>query len=295
MKKLEKTTQFIMSGDISLAVYHWGQIVADKPSIVLIHGYPDSTEVWNQMAKHLHPEFNVYAYDVRGTGQSDIPKNQSEYAFKYLVQDLSTVISLVSPKQPVHVVGHDWGSLQGWEAVLGDTLKSQIKSYTAMTPSVDHVGWWFKRQWNQGSFQGYRNVVTRAISSGYMAMFQLPLLPELTWRLGLTKIWPSIVGYMENTNAHVDPYQLRNSISGLGLYRENLVQPLRNPSQRKTTIPVHMLVMTKDPFVPSFMSQGMEEWVTDVQYSEVAAGHWGIVSHTQQIANTIKSYIFDKF
>lgn len=141
--------------------------------------------------------------------------------------------------------------------------------------------------------QGYRNVVTRAISSGYMAMFQLPLLPELTWRLGFTKIWPSIVGYIENTDAHrpLINYAIQ-SVSGL--YRENLVQPLLNPSQRKTTIPVHMLVMTKDPFVPSFMSQDMEEWVTDVQYSEVAAGHWGIVSHPQQIMNTIKNYIFDK-
>lgn len=287
----EKIKTYVHSDNICLAAYHWGELTPEKESIIFIHGYPDSAEVWNKLAESLADEFNVIAYDVRGTGLSDIPAHSSEYDFKYLINDLEQVIQAFSPHQPVHLVGHDWGALQGWEVVLGDRLKDKIQSYTALAPSLDHVGWWFKREWSKGSFQGYRNVIQRGISSGYMGIFQIPWIPELVWNLGLAQLWPKWVAKSENTEVQPDPKQLRNGVNGLGLYRQNLIQALSHPTSRTTSIPIHMLVMTQDPFVPKHLSLGMGEWASDIHYTQIESGHWGILSHYAEISKKIRDYI----
>ncbi|MEO3355579.1 alpha/beta fold hydrolase [Acinetobacter haemolyticus] len=291
MNQIEKHKFYVHSGNICLAAYRWGQEDLYKDTIVLIHGYPDSADVWQSVAAFLVPSFNVIAYDVRGAGLSDIPESTAGYAFDLLVQDLAEIIRAVSPDRLVHIVGHDWGALQAWEAVLGDRLKNQIASYTALAPSADHVGWWFQRQLNRRSLQGYFNVFRRLTASSYMAMFQVPVLPELTWHLGLDKAWPKLVGYLEKTKVENSPTQLRNAKGGLGLYRQNLAAPLLSPSSRTTTIPVQMLLMNQDPFVPVSMSKGMDEWVSDIRYTEVSAGHWGILSQPQAVAEKIQQFV----
>ncbi|MGB5886468.1 MAG: alpha/beta fold hydrolase [Acinetobacter venetianus] len=288
MNSLEKTTVYVNSGNICLAAYHWGVLDSKKEMIVLIHGYPDSAEVWEGIAQYLKFDFNVVAYDVRGTGLSDIPFTTQEYDFEYLVQDLSQVISKISPNKPVHLVGHDWGALQAWEAVLDDRLKDQVASYTAMAPSADHMGWWFKRQWAQ---KHYFSVIKRMVSSSYMPMLRIPVLPELTWRLGLHKVWPKAVSFLEKTQISVNSTQVRNAVSGLGLYRQNLLTRLYKPTLRKTSIPVYMLLMNQDPFVPVTLSLGMQEWVDNIEYDEVSGGHWGILSQPHIIAEKIKDFI----
>ncbi|WP_249298757.1 hypothetical protein [Acinetobacter haemolyticus] len=49
--------------------------------------------------------------------------------------------------------------------------------------------------------------------------------------------------------------------------------------------------MNQDPFVPVSMSRGMEEWVSDICYSEVAAGHWGILSQPRAVAEKIQQFV----
>ena len=51
------------------------------------------------------------------------------------------VVDAVSPERPVHLVGHDWGSIQAWAAVTDPSLGDRFASFTSMSgPSLDHVG-----------------------------------------------------------------------------------------------------------------------------------------------------------
>jgi pimeloyl-ACP methyl ester carboxylesterase len=84
MNHFEKTKRYVHSGNICLAAYHWGRLDADRETIVLVHGYPDAADVWQLVAERLAADFNVVAYDVRGTGLSDIPETTQGYAFDYL-------------------------------------------------------------------------------------------------------------------------------------------------------------------------------------------------------------------
>ena len=56
----------VRSGAVSLAVAEAGEPA--RPTVVLIHGYPDTKEVWGPVMERLAPDFHVVAYDVRGAG-----------------------------------------------------------------------------------------------------------------------------------------------------------------------------------------------------------------------------------
>ncbi|ENV08485.1 hypothetical protein F966_03159 [Acinetobacter higginsii] len=276
---------------ISLAVYQWGKASTKHKTIVFIHGYPDSADVWIPIAETLANDFHIVTYDVRGTGASTVPSKAKDYHLDELVADISAVIRATSPNQPVHLVGHDWGALQGWEAVLDDHLKYQIESYTALAPSLDKVGLWFHNLLQENTPQGYLRLSKQLLSSSYMAAFQIPVIPELTWRLGLSWAWPKMVSVLERAPVPTSKTQLKNSINGIGLYRINLVPKLLNPKQRFTSIPVHLIEMTEDPFVPRHFNDGLEAWTSKLTRSEVKAGHWGISSQPTLVANCIKGYL----
>ncbi len=90
--------------------------------------------------------FHVVAYDVRGAGASGVPDEQSDYALPVLIEDMAAVITEVTPDAPVHLVGHDWGSIQGWEAVTRTRLAGRIASFTSISgPPLDHAALWARR------------------------------------------------------------------------------------------------------------------------------------------------------
>ncbi len=50
----------------------WGH--PELPALVLVHGYPDNQEVWEPIIQELIQHFYIVTYDVRGAGQSSVPK-----------------------------------------------------------------------------------------------------------------------------------------------------------------------------------------------------------------------------
>ncbi|MDF2445933.1 MAG: short chain dehydrogenase domain protein [Moraxellaceae bacterium] len=287
-------TQFIRSGDVDLAIHTWGSPGTRKkhrPVVVLVHGYPDSAEVWSGVAEQLAGTCHVVAYDVRGAGLSTAPAGSAAYALKHLVTDLAAVIDAVSPNCPVHLVGHDWGALQGWEALMSAHLQGRIASYTAAAPSLDHVGQWFHRRLQSPTPRKLAEFVGQALGSSYMLAFQLPLLPELTWKLGLGRQWPRLLGLIEGVQTAARPTQVADGYHGLGLYRANLLPRLLRPRPQRTDVPVQLLVMRRDRFVPPHLFDGVEEWAPNLRRTELDAGHWASLSHPQAFAQAITTFV----
>ena len=120
----EHSERTVQSGDVALAVKTWGDPA--RPTVVLVHGYPDNSEVWHEMAPILARDYYVIAYDVRGAGQSSAPKGMRNYTFARLTDDFIAVIDALSPSKPVHLIAHDWGSIQSWEFVTEERLRGRI-------------------------------------------------------------------------------------------------------------------------------------------------------------------------
>ena len=163
---------------VDLAVTELGD--RGRTTVLLVHGFPDTSAVWASVARLLASGgFHVVAYDVRGAGASGVPDKQSDYALPVLIEDMAAVIAEVSPDAPVHLVGHDWGSIQGWEAVTGTRLAGRIASFTSISgPPLDHAALWARRH-RTGHLDDRRVAMRQAAHSWYIAAFHLPLLPEL--------------------------------------------------------------------------------------------------------------------
>ncbi|MFV5342377.1 alpha/beta fold hydrolase [Acinetobacter oleivorans] len=289
---IEKQQRYIQSADVTLSIYEWGTAADNRETLVFIHGYPDEAQIWDELASLLKSDFHIVTYDVRGTGLSGTPLSDAGYHMDYLISDLKTVIEQTSPQQPVHLIGHDLGALQGWEAILDDKLKPYIKSYTALAPSIDHAGMWFKENLNSKELARKFAAIKQMISSSYMLFFNIPIIPELSWYLGLSKIWPQVVSQLEGKKVNPHPHQLKNAVRGLGFYRLNLFKPLINSKKRYTSVPVHVLSMTKDRFVPQHIVDKQDRWVnSSFTRTDIHAGHWGIASHPDLIAMPIRNYI----
>jgi pimeloyl-ACP methyl ester carboxylesterase len=83
----------------------------DGPTLIAVHGYPDNHAVWDALTDELGSRFRVVSYDVRGTGASDQPTERAAYRVDRLVDDLVAVVDAVADGRPVHLIGHDWGSV----------------------------------------------------------------------------------------------------------------------------------------------------------------------------------------
>ena len=80
------------------------------PTVVLVHGWPDSHVLWDGVVPLLADRFRIVRYDNRGVGKSSVPKPVSAYTMAGYADDFAAVIDAVVPGEPVHVLAHDWGS-----------------------------------------------------------------------------------------------------------------------------------------------------------------------------------------
>jgi pimeloyl-ACP methyl ester carboxylesterase len=186
----------VSSGGVALAVYEQG--LSTGPTVVLVHGYPDTHRVWDDVAEALEPDHRVIRYDVRGAGASGAPPDRYGYRLEQLAADLFAVVDAVSPDRPVHLLGHDWGSIQSWEAVTDRAASRRIASFTSISgPCLDHIGHWSRRRLARPTPRHIGQLAAQSLRSWYITAFHLPVLAPATWRLGLAARWGHVLATTE--------------------------------------------------------------------------------------------------
>ena len=275
---------------IQLACKVWG--LPGRPTVVLVHGYPDNSEVWHAVAADLANDFHVVAYDVRGAGDSTAPKGKEGYRLERLSKDFEAVINAVSPQEPVHLVAHDWGSIQSWESVSDARLKGRIASFTSCAgPCLDHVGHWMRARVGRPSLASLQATLAQLVRSWYIYFFHLPLLPSLMWRLGLGKAWPALLRRMEGTTVAPTATQTSDGVNGVLLYRANFIRRLFKPQARLAHAPVQTLVTLGDNYVSPRLSDDLGRWVPLHWRREVRGGHWLPLQKPQLMAAMVREFV----
>jgi pimeloyl-ACP methyl ester carboxylesterase len=283
----------IEGAGLSLALTEHGDPA--RPTVVLVHGFPDTSAVWTPLAALLAPEFHVVTYDVRGAGRSDVPDRRADYALPKLVDDLAAVIEAVSPIDPIHLVAHDWGSIQAWEAVTTDQLAGRFASFTSISgPPIDHAALWSRRQ--RASRSGsFGSSLRQALRSWYIVFFHLPLLPKVMARGTFNqKLWARALHRVEGASTDIDwPASTFGADFGHGveLYRANILQRYRHPTARHTETPVQLIVPLRDRYVTPALLEGLESWTTLMWRREVDAGHWVIRTHPEELAGWVREAV----
>jgi NAD(P)-dependent dehydrogenase (short-subunit alcohol dehydrogenase family)/pimeloyl-ACP methyl ester carboxylesterase len=240
----------------------------DAPTVVLVHGYPDNGSMWDGVVDELSGRFRTVVYDVRGAGESGKPKGRRSYELDQLCRDLAAVVNEVKPAGRVHLLAHDWGSIQAWHTVTGDGLRGRVASFTSISgPSLDHAGAWFRAQLKP-SPRRLAHALTQFLRSGYIAFFQLPLLPELLWRTGVMR---RLIRTFEPAEAAPDT---SDGVHGLQLYRANMLPRLPRPVPRTVDLPVQVLAPTGDKFATTPLQTEIGSWVPDLRVRRVTGSHW---------------------
>ncbi|MFD9065248.1 SDR family oxidoreductase [Kitasatospora purpeofusca] len=286
--------RIVRSGGLPLAVFEQGDPSA--PTVLLVHGYPDTHAVWDDVAADLARDHHVVRYDVRGSGASGVPADRAGYRLEQLAADLFAVADAVSPDRPVHVVAHDWGSLQSWEAVTAPGAEHRLASYTTMSgPCLDHMGFWLRERLRRPTPRHLRQLLSQGAHSWYITAFHLPFLAPGVWRLGLARAWPRVLRDLEGVTPRADhpqPTLRRDAVRGIELYRANMRPALRRPRERPTEVPVQLITLTEDHYVGTYLSEGLERWAPRLTRRTLRATHWSaLLEKGTTVAGLVREHV----
>ncbi|WP_330289448.1 SDR family oxidoreductase [Streptomyces sp. NBC_00576] len=284
----------VRTGGIELCVAESGD-PAD-PTVILVHGYPDTKEVWSEVAARLADRFHVVLYDVRGHGRSTAPRPlRGGFTLEKLTDDFLAVADAVSPDRPVHLVGHDWGSVQSWEFVTVARTEGRIASFTSMSgPSLDHLGHWTKGRLRRPTPRAVAQLLGQGGKSWYVYAMHTPVLPELAWRGPLGKRWPKLLARHErvSTDGYPTDSLRADAANGLWLYRDNVRSRLRRPRMDAYAhAPVQLITPLGDTFLSERLNDGLERWAPRLVRRSLDAKHWIPRTRPDQVAAWIGEFV----
>ncbi|MEV6548854.1 SDR family oxidoreductase [Streptomyces sp. NPDC051597] len=286
--------RWVRTGGIELCVAELGD--PEQPTVVLVHGYPDSKEVWSHVAVQLAERFHVVLYDVRGHGRSTAPVPlRGGFTLEKLTDDFLAVADAVSPDRPVHLVGHDWGSVQAWEFVTVKRTEGRIASFTSMSgPSLDHFGHWIKRRMTRPTPRRVGQLLGQGAKSWYVYMLHTPVLPELVWRGPLGKRWPALLERVEKVSTSDYPTTSlpQDAAHGAWLYRDNVRARLRRPrADAYAHAPVQLITPTGDAFLSERLYDDLELWAPQLVRRTLPAKHWVPRTRPDRLAAWITEFV----
>jgi NAD(P)-dependent dehydrogenase (short-subunit alcohol dehydrogenase family)/pimeloyl-ACP methyl ester carboxylesterase len=287
-------TTVTASDGVTLAVHAHTEIDRQRPTVLAIHGYPDNHHLWDGVAAHLNGRYNLVAYDVRGAGESARPPGRSAYRFPQLISDVGAVIDSLGVDQ-VHLLAHDWGSIQGWAAVTDDAVMSKIASFTSISgPHLNYAGKFLR---SPRTPRGVFDVFRQFLASGYIWFFLSPGLPELMIRSGLGVKVIDAFGRIGNSSTRTESRAPVRStgdyVNGLNLYRANMPAPFLAPGAQlpATKVPVQVLVPRKDIFVTPALQRFTGSIPLGSRVVPIEGGHWVVTSRPDVIARLTSEWI----
>ncbi|GAA3721518.1 SDR family oxidoreductase [Gordonia hankookensis] len=291
----------VTNGGVHLAVFEVAGSaepgVADpRPTVLLIHGWPDTHHLWTHVAPVLAEDFRVVAYDSRGFGESDRPDGDDAYRLSVLADDLFAVAEAVSPDGPVHIVAHDWGSVQAWEAVTRPGAEQRIGSFVSVSgPNLDYLADWARDNLSRPTPRKLGRALAQASSSSYTVFFQLPVLPKMFFSVaGTPAVWREFLHRVEGTpreNVVVADTLGDDMISGLRLYRANIRQKLRNPESRPTAVPVLEVVNERDIALRPAIFADTYRHAQRLWRRNTPTGHWLPYTRPGYLADVAREFI----
>jgi NAD(P)-dependent dehydrogenase (short-subunit alcohol dehydrogenase family)/pimeloyl-ACP methyl ester carboxylesterase len=286
--------QFVDSADgVRIAVYEEGN--PEGPTVVLVHGFPDSHVLWDGVVPLLADRFRIIRYDNRGVGQSSVPKPVSAYTTARFADDFTAVTGELSPGRPVHVLAHDWGSVGIWEYLTRPGASDRVASFTSVSgPSQDQlVGYVFsglRRPWRPRRFA---RAISQALRFSYMALFSIPVLAPLFLRLTLSiaAIRRDMVDNIPDDQIHHSDKLARDAAHSVKTYPANYFRSFSNERPiHVVDVPVQLIVNTKDPYVRPYGYDDTARWVPRLWRRDINAGHFSPMSHPQVMAAAVHDF-----
>lgn len=187
--------------DTRFLVREWGS--GDGTPVLLLHGVPQTSTVWRDVAPALADGRRVLAPDLPGLGGSSY---HGPYDVPSVVSQLVALLDAEVGDRPVDVVGHDWGGsvALGFAGIHADRVRRLAVANTV-----------------------FRHV--NLLRAPHIPFFSLPVAPELLFRLGGARLVGAMLDLGWKSDVTLDPaaraeyaaaYSTPDKVSAmLGYYR----------------------------------------------------------------------------
>ena len=198
--------------------------------LLLLHGFPDSAEVWREMIPALvDAGYRVIAPDQRGFGLTTAPVAVKDYGIDRISADALALLDALGVKKAA-LMGHDWGAVVGWQ--LAGDHPERFSRYVAL--SVGHPSAYAAAGLEQ------------KLKGWYVLAFQLRGFAETLFRSRDFALLRRMVGdHPEMARWAADLSRPGRITAGMNWYRANLWRLLTARFAR-VTIPVMGLWSSDD-------------------------------------------------
>lgn len=294
----------IHNNGAAITAYEWGD--KTKPSILLLHGYPDTHDVWHFQIEALAAHYHVLAFDLRGVGESSRTGNPFEYRINNMLKDIHAVVVEILGEKKFHLVGHDWGSVLGWSYVFHPSYSQAVLSWSSF--SGPHLGLmlraylkcfvnpktWFEKVTSVSGEQKYQLAEIMRTFAKYASVFPalaaVRFSPEKYQQVNnmLVKY-----GYPEGdaTLAANSKQVINRFFNTMHLYITNIPLPPPIPNKKSCDIPTQIITPTRDEFVRPWLYENYHHYVNHLRFKEIDAQHWVQRSHPKAATQFIKEFI----
>ncbi|OCB52701.1 short chain dehydrogenase [Mycobacterium malmoense] len=286
---------FVDSADgARIAVYEEGN--PEGPTVVLVHGFPDSHVLWDGVVPLLADRFRVLRYDNRGVGASSAPKPVSAYSMDRFADDFAAVTGELSPGRPVHVLAHDWGSVGVWHYLKRPGAGDRVATFTSVSgPSqdqlVDYIFGGLRRPWRPRTFV---RAISQALRLTYMIFFSIPVVAPLFLRLTLSipALRRNAVDNIPAEQIHHSPQLARDAARSVKTYPANYFRSFSGRGQgiHVVDVPVQLIVNTRDKYVRPYGYDHTPRFVPRLWRRDIRAGHFSPMSHPQVMAAAVHDF-----
>lgn len=260
---------------------------AGTTPVLLLHGVPETSSCWRDVAPVLAAGRRVLAPDLPGLGGS---RYSGPYEVPGLVTELAALVEMVHPGGRVDVVGHDWGGslALGLASIRPDLVRRLV---VANAP--------------------YRKVPL--LRAPHVPFFALPVAPEVLFRLGGRRVVDAMFALAwraahpldaerraEYVAAYTDPAKVR---AMLGYYRASarprivaLLRPTK-PSGVPRVRAEKALVLwgAADPVLPLGVGEGVvrDLGADCVMVTVPGAGHFVVEEAPEVVAQVLLDFLAD--
>ena len=108
------------------------------PTVVLLHGFGDTGDMWAPLAARLVKDHTVVVPDLRGMGLSSHP--ETGYDKKNEGKDISAVLAALKVEGSVALVTHDIGNMVGYAFAAQN--RDKVSRWVVMDAPLPGIGHW---------------------------------------------------------------------------------------------------------------------------------------------------------
>ncbi|MFB6093201.1 MAG: alpha/beta fold hydrolase [Haloquadratum sp.] len=259
----------------------------DGPPVVLLHGFPEFWFGWRtQLPALVDAGYRVIAPDQRGYNRSDKPDGVGAYTMDAIAADAVGLLDALG-YDDARFVGHDWGAATVWQT----SLRHPDRVDRAVVMNVPHPA----------VFEEFlRSRPSQLLRGWHMLFFQVPRLPEWTWRVG---DWLGLRWFIDTSNrpeTFGDPalerYRAAWSRPGaftgmLNWYRALLRGDLPEPPTMDVEPPTMVVWGMEDPYLHPEMAAASADRA-DARFEPIDdATHWVQHEATERVNELLLDFL----